>query len=208
MQGSYKKNELPRPYYMKPSSKLKRSPYDKMTALTAFFNSSRRKFLGYVVMLFLFGSCIYWMAQDLKPTPEPKYEIDRPSRNNHDIDTKRIANEPAIDNILNAANADADKESKNVQLAKDVKSDKAIVVEAPKGGVANEGAVVGSDEDKIIGTGKNPKNNKGVISAAAPAKGYRASKDSRTPEDEKAKEVVKENLKESVQKILKDSDRK
>jgi hypothetical protein len=172
MQGSYKQNGLPRPYYMKPSAKKRSSPYDNVLSF-AFFTTARRKVLGYVLLLMLFGTCMYWVAHDMKSTGEPTYEIIKPNNNMEKTDN--------IDKIVNFGSK-ADKEIENVDLAGNLaqgsKGDKGLgVVEAPKGGAANEAPVVGSDEDRIVGTGKNPK---GKI-VAGPIKGepvgYKASRE-------------------------------
>ncbi|ABN67381.1 predicted protein, partial [Scheffersomyces stipitis CBS 6054] len=137
MQGSYKNNGLPRPYYMKPQSKRKHSPYDNMKMPVAFFTSSPRKILGYLILLSLFGTCVYWISQDMRPSPPPSYEIIKPET----IKATKIAN---------AVGSKADKEALNIDLAENLaagsKGQKGIgVAEAPKGGIANEAAVVGSD---------------------------------------------------------------
>ncbi|KAK6202777.1 uncharacterized protein RJT21DRAFT_118853 [Scheffersomyces amazonensis] len=210
MQGSYKNNGLPRPYYMKPSKKRMgvvgtNSPYDNFKQPVVFFTNSPRKLLGYLVMLLLFGTCIYWMSQDLKPQPDPTYEIvkttgdlsneniknneppiigDIPEINvksngnnenkniNVDIDdindNVNIKNNEKISNVDVNKAGNAKKDSDNIDLAgnfaKGSKGEKGIgVVEAPKGGVANEAPIVGSDEDKIIGTGKNSRNKQAPV---------------------------------------------
>lgn len=93
------------------------------------------------------------------------------SNNNHqeknnnkiNIDSKNNAN---LDNIVNAVGSKADKESENIDLAGNLaqgsKGEKGIgVVEAPKGGIANEAPIVGTDEDELVGTGGNKAKNAG-----------------------------------------------
>ncbi|CUM53444.1 uncharacterized protein AC631_00501 [Debaryomyces fabryi] len=144
MQGSYKNNGLPRPYYMKPS--LNFSPYHNKAK--SFFASPRRKVVGYLILLILFGSCMYWLSQDLKGSMEqPSYEIVQP-----DLEYNKN-----LDDIVGIGNAD--KESENIGLAGNLaqgsKGDIGVgVAEAPKGGMANEAPVVGNENPNAI---KKPK---------------------------------------------------
>ncbi|MCH0629577.1 hypothetical protein JNB11_06350 [Kocuria palustris] len=177
MQGSYKDKGLPRPYYMTPSKK-KHSPYNDLPQ--NFFNSSRRKLIGYLVVLLLFGTMMWWISQDLRVQPEPIYEVvhhddaaDALMQNGFDIGNVNIK-----DNMKEADNADL-----AAGLSAGSKGDKGYAVdEAPKGGIANEDLVVGSDEDLIVGNGKaKPKQGGGVgkgkvalAPGAAAAKGDRA----------------------------------
>lgn len=145
MQGSYKTNGLPRPYYMKPSLNL--SPYHKKAK--SVFNTPRRKLVGYTILLILFGTFMYWISQDLKDTMGQKsYEIIQPDA---DFNSKNL---DGIDKIKNA-----DKESENVGLASNFaqgsKGDIGVgVAEAPKGGMANEAPLVGNDDLVAV---KSPK---------------------------------------------------
>lgn len=144
MQGSYNNNGLPRPYYMKPS--LNFSPYHNKAK--SFFSSPSRKVIGYTIVLILFGTCIYWISQDLKGSmKEPSYEILQP-----DIEFNKN-----LDDVVALGNTD--KESENIGLAGNLaqgsKGDIGVgVVEAPKGGMANEAPVVGNKNHDAI---KNPK---------------------------------------------------
>ena len=149
MQGSYKNNGLPRPYYMKPS--LKFSP-NKQRPRT-FFNSPSTKDVGYTILLILFGTCMYWISQDLKESMEqPSYEIIQP-----DLEYNKN-----LDDIVGIGNAD--KESENIGLAGNLaqgsKGDIGVgVAEAPKGGMANEAPVVGNENPDGV---KKPKQGLNV----------------------------------------------
>ncbi|KAG7663565.1 uncharacterized protein J8A68_002951 [[Candida] subhashii] len=183
MQGSYSKNGLPRPYYMKPTKKKRSSPYDNLKQPIVFFTNSKRKLGGYIVMLLLFGTLMWWISQDLKAAPEPTYEIVKNENikepNQKIIDTENINLDRMVNNVDNKK---ADKEIENVDLAGNLAQDSKGkmglgVVEAPKGGIANEAPVVGSDEDKLIGTGKgnrSPNKNQQPIGSQPEKKGYKA----------------------------------
>ncbi|EGW32093.1 uncharacterized protein SPAPADRAFT_61172 [Spathaspora passalidarum NRRL Y-27907] len=183
MQGSYKNNGLPRPYYMKPSSKKKHSPYSNLKEPVVYFTNSRRKLGGYLIMLLLFGTLMWWVSQDLRPTPEPEYEIVSSEANSAKKTPIKDNANVNMDKLINdAVGSKADKEIENKDLAGNFAhgshGEKGLgVAEAPKGGVANEGAVVGSDEDKLVGTGKGKKKQLGeqqVLAGKAPTKGYQA----------------------------------
>lgn len=170
-------------------AKKKHSPYDDLPK--NFFNNSRRKLMGYLVVLLLFGTMMWWISQDLRVQPEPVYEVvhhddtaaDALVQNGFDIGNVNIK-----DNMKEADNADL-----AAGLSAGSKGDKGYAVdEAPKGGIANEDLVVGSDEDLIVGNGKaKKKQGDGVgrgkvalapgAAAAAndrpPAKGYKADKE-------------------------------
>jgi hypothetical protein len=190
MQGSYNNNGLPRPYYMKPTKK--RLPYTNLKEPIVFFNNPKRKLMGYLVMFMLIGTLMWWVSQDIKIRPDPEYELathgsdsssSSSSSNNNNINNNKngagnkinidTSNHANIDNIVNAVGSKADKESENIDLAGNLaegsKGEKGIgVAEAPKGGIANEAPVVGTDEDKLVGTGGNKAKNAGK-------KGYKAS---------------------------------
>jgi hypothetical protein len=129
MQGSYNKDGLPRPYNMRPIKK-KYSPYNKMPQ--QFFTTSRRKLVGYLVMLTIFGMMVFMVGQEMKVKPDPVYEVMKLEKERENM-------------ASNLAKAPGGKASLGL-------------AEAPKGGIANEGVVVGSDEDGILGRNKkNPK---------------------------------------------------
>lgn len=144
MQGSYKNNGLPRPYYMKPHSK-RTSAYEKMPQ--QFFLTNSRKLTGYIVMLFLFGLCIFMISQELKAKPDPSYELVDPleiqKENNGDVG--QLVDSSKMEDLADEKAALASKE-------------KNMVVEAPKGGMVNEEHLVGNDEGLVV-DGK-PSNNK------------------------------------------------
>ncbi|KAI5964283.1 uncharacterized protein KGF55_002225 [Candida pseudojiufengensis] len=182
MQGSYNNNGLPRPYYMKPSSKRKHSsPYDNLKEPIIFFNSPKRKLFGYIFMFGIFSLLMYWVSQDLKEKPEIFYELapsdDNTNDNNNlnNIDSKINSNNNRnsdlndkynkenknlnniVDPSINTNNKD---DSKNLDLAGNLalgsNGKKGVgIVEAPKGGIANEGHIVGNNEEELIGSGKS-----------------------------------------------------
>ncbi|CCE72946.1 Piso0_000553 [Millerozyma farinosa CBS 7064] len=136
MQGSYNSKGLPRPYYMKPVSK--NSIYSNK-ATKSFINSPRRKLIGYVIMLVLFGTCVYWISQDIRPKPEPQYEIVEP-------ETRKA---PGVNEMINRENVEKDSKYENLayNMAKGSKGDVGRGVdEAPKGGMANEAPLVGNEK--------------------------------------------------------------
>lgn len=143
MQGSYKNNGLPRPYYMKPNKRG--SAYENASRLVFLTNS--RKLMGYVVMLVLFGLCMFMVAQEIKPKPDALYEI------MNAVEVKEAKNNGDVGNLV-----DSDKKDKNFEQPQ-VANNKAQnsrgeyghgVMEAPKGGMVNEGPVVGADEGLLV----------------------------------------------------------
>lgn len=134
---------------MKPQPKKKfKSPYDKMPR--TFFTTPMRKLIGYLVMLSLFGTIMYWIAQDMRPTPDPDYEIVAPPLFKDNRNAQGNKPQENFDNMVKIGK-DADHESNNVDLADNMAqgSNGEIglgVAEAPKGGVANEAAVVGAEQ--------------------------------------------------------------
>lgn len=171
MQGSYNNNGLPRPYYMKPVLSKKHSPYDKMP--NTFFTTNKRKLLGYMMILFLFGSCMYLVSQELKPGPDPVYEL---VHSNSQQAAKVPNDNTNIDHMVDSIkNADRETEKAGLagNLAQGSKGDIGHgVVEAPKGGIANEAPVVGNDADSVVGNGKGQVDANGK----AKPKSYRANK--------------------------------
>lgn len=160
---------------MKPTSNKKNSPYNKLPR--AFFTNNRRRLLGYLVMLFLFGWVMLMISQDLKPGADPIYEVV------HSNDLK-------------------------VQLPPDAgakhepaKAAKPVVVEAPKGGIANEGSVVGNPEPV----------NRGRTKGKDPHVGYKAkiieSEDKGVNMASQPQPMPKK-VKMSVDDIIEDSDEK
>ncbi|QWU86331.1 hypothetical protein CA3LBN_000549 [Candidozyma haemuli] len=144
MQGSYKNNGLPRPYYMKPHSKRTKA-YEKMPR--QFFLTNSRKLSGYIVMLFFFGLCIYMISQELKEKPDIAYELVDPLE-------KQSDNNGDVGKLVDSSKME-DRADEKVALAS---KEQNIVVEAPKGGSVNEGPIVGNDEGLVV-DGK-PSNNK------------------------------------------------
>lgn len=155
MQGSYKNNGLPRPYYMKPNRRG--SAYNNVNNL--FFLTNSRKLTGYLVMLVLFGLCMFMVAQELKAKPEPTFEI---------MDSLEVKGGKNLGDVGNLVDS-ADKKDKNFEKPQ-VAVNKAqnsrgeyghAVLEAPKGGLVNEGPVVGNDEGLVVDgkTKKIPAND-------------------------------------------------
>lgn len=151
MQGSYKNNGLPRPYYMKPNKRG--SAYEHATRLVFLTNS--RKLMGYLVMLVLFGLCMFMVSQELKPKPDMLLEIMDP------LEVKTTKNNGDVGNLV-----DSDKKENNFEQPQ-VANNKAQnshgeyghgVMEAPKGGMVNEGPVVGADEGLLV-DGKTKKTS-------------------------------------------------
>lgn len=168
MQGSYNNNGLPRPYYMKPTKK--KSPYDKVPV--TYFNTPRRKLVGYIVLLILFGTCIFMISQDMKP-----------SLKSYEIVPKKEATANNIDKMVGSG-IKADKENENIglagNLAENSKGEVGFgVAEAPKGGIANESPMVGGDEDEILGNinkNKKPTNPNQAVIGGEVKKGYKVDK--------------------------------
>ncbi|KAI5970279.1 hypothetical protein CANMA_000631 [Candida margitis] len=164
MQGSHHSNGLPRPYYMKPSSKKKNSPYNNLKEPIIFFNTPRRKLVGYVFMFLIIGTLMWWVSQDLKDKPDLEYEVvpadqHASSSSKHGLDNDNHN----LDNMVKGVGSKADTEKDNIDLAGNLaagsKGEKGLgVAEAPKGGIANEAPLVGNDADQIVGTGKGNGN--------------------------------------------------
>lgn len=148
MQGSYKNNGLPRPYYMKPSKSKKLSPYDNLP--NNFFKSPRRKIVGYFIMLFLFCLSVYSLGQSLRARPVLDFELE----DKQDILSKEDILEPNLGANIDVSGPEKD-ESGNIGLAGNMAAgsngDVGLgVQEAPKGGIANEAPMVGNDEEAIM----------------------------------------------------------
>ncbi|CAH6723830.1 hypothetical protein CLIB1444_21S00342 [[Candida] jaroonii] len=157
MQGSYKNGGLPRPYNMKPIRPKKGSPYQNFQS--NWFNSPRRKALGYFFMLFLFSLSFYWLGQTLKSTPDTIYELE-------DVDKKLMNSLQDVDNLVGKISNEKDKDEGvlDAKLAGNMmansKGDIGIGInEAPKGGIANEAPIVGNDEELILKGKKSTKKN-------------------------------------------------
>lgn len=104
MQGSYQNKGLPRPYYMKPTNTKKNSPYNNTPR--NFFSTPKRKLLGYIVMMILFGSLMYVISQDIRGSQTQVYEVVVPE--------KKLEPEGKI---AGSSPNDADKESENIELS-------------------------------------------------------------------------------------------
>lgn len=203
MQGSYKSNGLPRPYYMKPS-KRKHSPYANLKEPVSFFNTPRRKLMGYITVFLLISTLMWWLSQDLKDRPDKIYELvpetDHPPENKLNLG-KSSHN---LDDVVKNAGSKADKEIENLGLAENLaagpKGEKGKgVLEAPKGGIANEAPVVGSDEDKIVGSGQGNQGKHRNVEKSSNAGGKGAVGDANEGEKKKV------SNKEKVQQIILES---
>lgn len=155
MQGSYNKGGLPRPYYMKPSKGKKLSPYDNLPK--NYFNSPKRKLLGYVTLLLIFSMSIYSLGQAMRSSPDA---FDLEEMENFDSLGSNHDSKSPINNVVDIKNNDGD--SSNIGLAGNMavgsKGDVGMgVKEAPKGGIANEAPMVGNDEDEIVKGKPSPK---------------------------------------------------
>ncbi|OBA20084.1 hypothetical protein METBIDRAFT_19016, partial [Metschnikowia bicuspidata var. bicuspidata NRRL YB-4993] len=178
MQGSYKNNGLPRPYYMKPSKKG--SVYDKMPKQIFLTNS--RKLTGYIGMLFLFGLCVFLVSQEFKTPSDASYELvgadqnNRPGKNSGDIGK--------LVDSANAGDLENDRADLAMNKAQNSKGEYGHgISEAPKGGMVNEAPIVGNDEDLII-DGKTRKKIQGSTSGSK-GKGFKAERGDDASREEK-----------------------
>lgn len=153
MQGSYTKDGLPRPYHMKPR---KPSVYDTIL-VKPFFSTPRRKVVGYLILLSLIGTMMYYISQDLRPkilsySLEDTLEKPTKAKPAMDIGTEKKIAEPqekgaTKHDIPGSIDDEGAAELANADLAKKSMDPKVAVVEAPKGGIANEANVVGNNQD-------------------------------------------------------------
>lgn len=209
MQGSYKKDGLPRPYYMKPAKR--HSVYDKSPH--AFFNTNRRKMIGYLVMLILFGTCMFFISQDMKPRPDPAYELVSANDANIGEDStmgranklgsaKKANAKGDVDPMVDSLGADKGLE-KNLALGAKGEAGEGMY-EAPLGGVANEAPVVGNDADTIIGNGHKNTDANGKVKSR---NGRRIQSKEEIIDEQAEFEIPPKVEKESVvDKIVKQSD--
>lgn len=147
MQGSYTNNGLPRPYYMKPS---KRGAYDKLPRLVFLTNS--RKLTGYLIMLVVFGLCVFMIGQELRPQPDAGYELVSPDAEKPKAAANGVADSTLAEDTNEKSNLGLDKGlDKGLNKGQYSKGEYGrAVMEAPKGGLVNEGRVVGTDEDYVV----------------------------------------------------------
>lgn len=117
-------------------------------------------------MLFLFGLCVFMVAQELKPRPDSAFEIA------HVLDVKGAKNNGDVGRLVDSA----DKKDQNFEKPQ-VAVNKAqnsrgeyghAVLEAPKGGMVNEGRVVGADEGLVVDGKTKKKNPQAEVLRAAP----------------------------------------
>ncbi|GEQ70226.1 hypothetical protein JCM33374_g3902 [Metschnikowia sp. JCM 33374] len=175
MQGSYKNNGLPRPYYMKPSKRG--SVYDKMPRHAFLTNS--RKLTGYIIMLFLFGLCVFLISQEFKVPADTSYEIvGSNSKSSSDKNSGDVGK--FVDSAI-AGDLENDKTDLAQNRAQNSKGEYGhAVMEAPKGGMVNEAHIVGNDEDLIV-DGKTKKNSHDDASIGK-GKGFKAEREETTPQ--------------------------
>ncbi|KAM9927309.1 hypothetical protein OXX80_010323 [Metschnikowia pulcherrima] len=167
MQGSYNNNGLPRPYYMKPSKRG--SVYDKMPKSVFLTNS--RKLTGYLVMLFLFGLCVFLISQELKTPAETDYELIGATRND-----KNTGDVGKLVDSAKASDLENDKPDLAMNKVQNSKGEYGrAVMEAPKGGMVNEAHIVGNDEDLVV-DGKTKKNSQEKLSPSK-NQGFKASRE-------------------------------
>lgn len=205
MQGSYKNNGLPRPYYMKPSKRG--SVYDKMPKQVFLTNS--RKLTGYLVMLFLFGLCVFLVSQELRTPAESNYELVGSTGNagNAGNAGKGVEkNSGDVGKLVDSAKdsvLENDKADLAMNKAQNSKGEYGhAVMEAPKGGMVNEAHVVGTDEDLVL-DGKTKKTNQ-ENAPPGRGKGFKAAREDEAKENQAAsvgKPKAKANTGESGAKI-------
>lgn len=133
-------------------------------------------------MLVLFGLCMFMVAQELKTQPEPSFEI---------MDVLEVKGGKNVGDVGKLVDS-ADKKDKNFEQPQ-VAVNKAqnsrgeyghAVLEAPKGGMVNEGPVVGTDEGLVV-DGKTKKiPTKDAANKPAAAEGVKVQA-SRKNEDQK-----------------------
>lgn len=151
----------------------KASVYDSVSA-KPFFTTPRRKVVGYVVLLSLIGTLMFYISQDLRSRPSgydladlaDKAALDSKNSANADAginhadssDSSRNKNDHHRGGSLNGIPGSLDDEKLaekvNADLAKINMDAKNAVVEAPKGGIANEANVVGTDKDQLMAGAK------------------------------------------------------
>lgn len=169
MQGSYKTNGLPRPYYMKPH---KRGVYENMARQNHLTNS--RKLIGYLIMLLLFGFCMYMVGQELRGIPSTGYEITGKNilktthpKKNTDGDVKNFVQSSKNKDKVTEKDAFSNGNKESLDEYDNV------VIEAPKGGLVNEAPIVGNDAGLVIDGKKSPVDTGLEKKAGAGVKGAR-----------------------------------
>lgn len=133
-------------------------------------------------MLFLFGLCMYMISQELKGGEDPIYELVHPlemqSEKNGDVG--KLVDSSKVEDTAEDKAALASKEEN-------------VVVEAPKGGLVNEGPVVGNDEGLVV-DGK-PSNNKNTGKIGAGVQAARG-------QDQVVEEIVPRSEAQDLLKLL------
>lgn len=138
----------------------KRGVYENMARQNNLTNS--RKLTGYLIMLILFGLCMFMVGQELKGLPNSGYEIvgknvpkNAPLAKNTDGDVKNF--------VQSGKNKDkvAEKDALTNGDKESLDEFDHVVSEAPKGGLVNEAPIVGNDAGLAI-DGKKSSNNMAI----------------------------------------------
>lgn len=145
MQGTYKKDGLPRPYYLKPAHKLK-FPYSK--SKFPYLSHTKKKLLGYLVLLCLFGTFIHMTSQSMKPNPDVAIELE-----GNDVNQGAEQREKENVGMLRAP-GNIQKDSENSNLANNLVYGSHGEIgygmeQAPKGGIANEAPHASKPSKKV-----------------------------------------------------------
>lgn len=119
-------------------------------------------------MLFMFGLCIFMIAQELKASPDAEFEIVSPSSMKNGDVGRLVDSSKGEDKAFEKADLAGN-------LAQNSKGEVGhAVMEAPKGGMVNEGPIVGTDEGLVI-------DGRAKKSPPAPIKADRGSKKANAP---------------------------
>lgn len=167
MQGTHK-DGLPRPYYMKPNTR-RGGAYDKQPR--QFFMTNSRKLTGYIVLLALFSLCVFLIGQELRPSYPTLFEIvknEPEKKSTNPGGTQKQGglslNNGDVGKLVDSSKGE-DKAYEKAQLANNKAENSRGqlgngVAEAPKGGMVNEGYIVGTDEGLVFdGKTKNGQAN-------------------------------------------------
>lgn len=143
---------------MKPSAR-RGGAYDKKPR--QFFMTNSRKLTGYIVMLALFSLCVYMIGQELRPSYPTLFEIVKNEPEKKSTNTGGTQkqgglslNNGDVGKLVDSSKGE-DKAFEKVQLANNKAENSRGqlgngVAEAPKGGMVNEGHVVGTDESLVF----------------------------------------------------------
>lgn len=166
-----------------------------------FFLTNSRKLTGYFVMLVLFGLCMFMVAQELKPKPEAVFEIMdalevRDSKNNGDV-AKLVHSDDTKDKNFEQPQVANNK-------AQNSKGEYGhAVVEAPKGGMVNEGRVVGADEELVMDGKTKKKTQPGVNAEKVPSELDSVNSEEKSGKASRDNELAKKNVQMGEPDLLK-----